>query len=189
MTTIYYTASSLDGFLADPQHSLDWLFQFPDGGDAEPDYVRFVAHVGALCMGSHTYEWLWRRHLAPDAPQPMPWPYTQPSWVFSTRELPRTPGADIMFVQGDVRPVHAAMEQAASGKDVWVVGGGELAGQFADAGLLDELHVTFASVTLGAGMPLLPRRLVTPPLALFDVKRIGPEFVQLRYRVPQSSRR
>ncbi len=54
--------------------------------------------------------------------------------------------------------VHAEMV-AAGGRNVWIVGGGDLAGQFADLGLLDEVIVWIASVTLGGGAPLLPRRL------------------------------
>jgi dihydrofolate reductase len=185
MATQYYTASSLDGFLADEHHSLDWLFQFPQEG--EPDYLQFIKQVGALCMGSHTYEWLWRHHIAPDAPQPMAWPYTQPTWVFTSRALPRIAGADISFVHGDVRPVHEAMQAAAGDQHVWIVGGGELAGQFHDAGLLDEIIVTLASVTLGRGMPLLPRRIVSPPLALTDVRQMGSGFAQLRYQVVRAT--
>src|SRR5690606_20774159 len=115
--------------------------------------------IGALCMGSSTYEWLLRHHIYPEDPAktPDPWFYTQPAWVFTSRTLRGVPDADIRFVKGDVRPVHAEMAKAcaaAGGKDLWIVGGGELAAQFFDAGLLDELHVTFASVTLGSGMPL-----------------------------------
>jgi dihydrofolate reductase len=82
--------------------------------------------------------------------------------------------------------VHAEMAkaaEAAAGKDLWIVGGGELAGQFHDAGLLDELHITVTSVTLGSGMPLLPRRIVTPPLKLMSAKRHGDGFAMLKYAV------
>jgi dihydrofolate reductase len=185
MATTFYTAASLDGFLADEHHSLDWLFQFPQEG--EPDYLQFIKRVGALCMGSHTYEWLWRHHIAPDAPQPMAWPYEQPTWVFSTRALPRVEQADIRFVSGDITPVHEAMVRAAGGHDVWVVGGGDLVGQLFDVGLLDEIIVTIASVTLGRGMPLLPRRIVTPPLELQSVRQMGRGFAQLHYTVPRVS--
>jgi dihydrofolate reductase len=185
MSTQYYTASSLDGFLADEHHSLEWLFQFPQ--DIETDYLPFLSQVGALCMGSHTYEWLWRHHFAPDAPQPMAWPYTQPTWVFTSRVLPRLDGADVTFVRGDVRPVHRAMQAAAGAQNIWIMGGGELAGQFSDAGLLDELIITIAPVTLGRGMPLLPRRIVTPPFVLADVRQVGGVFAQLRYTIPRPS--
>ncbi len=84
-------------------------------------------------------------------------------------------------VQGDVREHHAAMVAAAGDRDIWVVGGGDLAGQFADRGLLDEVVVGIAPVTLGGGAPLLPRRLVGR-FTLQDVERDG-VFAYLTYAV------
>ena len=181
MKTQYYTASSLDGFIADANHSLEWLFQL--GDVAETSYPRFIRDVGALCMGSSTYEWMLRHAVGPKAERPEPWPYEQPAWVFTSRTLPGVPGADIRFARGDVRPVHQAMVQAAGGKNVWVVGGGDLAGQFYDAGLLDELFVQIGSVTLGAGKPLLPRAITNPPLRLISVRAVGTGFAELHYEV------
>jgi dihydrofolate reductase len=176
MKTQYYTATSLDGFLADKDNSLDWLLQLPEpeGGGTYPDFIR---DVGALAMGSTTYEWV-QQHGGP-------WPYTQPAWVFTTRELQPIENADLRFVRGDVRPVHAEMRAAAGEQNIWIVGGGELAGQFLDHGLLDELIITVAPVTLGGGAPLLPRRFAKPPLRLTSVQRFGETFVELRYAVPR----
>ncbi len=180
MPTIYHTASSLDGFIADPDNRLDWLMQF--GDEPAGDFAAFLAGVGALAMGSTTYEWVLANHVnAPDGPNP--WPYTHPAWVFTSRELPIVHGADIRFVRGDVRPVHEAMTQVAAGKDLWIVGGGDLAGQFHDAGLLDQVVVTVTSVTLGDGAPLLPRRIASPPLRLRSVKQHGAGFAELAYEV------
>lgn len=187
MKTQYYTASSLDGFIADPQHSLDWLFQF--GEVDSTSYPDFIRGVGALAMGSSTYEWLLRHEIRPESGSPKPWPYQQPTWVFSSRSLPSIDGADIRFVSGDVRPVHQQMVEAASGKNIWIMGGGELAGQFYDHGLLDELIVTIASVTRGGGAPLLPRAITTPPLRLVSVKAYGEAFAELRYDVPKPEAR
>lgn len=182
MKTQYYTTTSLDGFIADPANSLDWLLQF--GDPEETSYPTFIQEVGALAMGSTTYEWV-RQHLAnADAGGPQAWPYEQPVWVFSSRTLPRIPDADIRFVRGDVRPVHREMVAAAGGKNVWIVGGGDLAGQFYDHGLLDELIVQITPVTLGGGAPLLPRAITTPPLRVQSVERYGDAFVEIRYEVP-----
>lgn len=185
MKTQFYTASTLDGFIADSQHGLDWLFQFGDAPTS--DYPDFIAAVGALAMGSSTYEWILRHQVLPDDGPPQPWPYTQPTWVFSSRELQHVPGADVHFVNGDVRPVHAAMVRAAEGRNVWIVGGGDLAGQFHDHGLLDELIVSVASVTLGSGKPLLPRRIAIPPLRLVSAHAYGADFAQLTYEVPKAT--
>ena len=183
MKTQYYTATSLDGFIADRRNSLEWLFQFGSGPDGEEGYDAFIAGVGAMVMGSTTYEWLLEHHIRPGSADGNPWPYEQPTWVVSSRELPPIAGADIRFARGDVRPIHDEMKRAAGGRNLWVMGGGDLAGQFHDHGLLDEIIVTIASVTLGSGAPLLPREIVTPPLRLVSVRAIGEAFAELRYEV------
>src|SRR6185436_18195551 len=157
-------ATTLDGFLATEDDSLDWLF--PLGDLAESSYPDFIAQVGALAMGSATYEWMLRNAAQVIAEVGSPWPYTQPTWIFSSRALPRVEGADIRFANGDVKAVHAEMCAAAGGKNLWVVGGGDLAGQFYDAGLLDEMILQVGSATLGRGKPLFPRRVLSPVLQL-----------------------
>ena len=180
MKTQYYTGSSLDGFIADASNSLDWLLQF--GEPPADSYSNFIREVGALAMGSTTYEWILEHDIFADG-QSKPWPYEQPTWVFTTRNLRAVEGADIRFVQGDVRPVHQEMSVAAQGKNIWVVGGGELAGQLYDAALLDELIIGITSVTLGAGAPLLPRTITSPPLKLTAATTYGDAFAELRYEV------
>lgn len=182
MRTQYFTATSLDGFIATENDSLDWLF--PLGDIKDTSYPSFIAGVGALAMGSATYEWMMRHAGAVEAETGSAWPYAQPAWVFSTRYLPAVPGAKLSFVRGDVRPVHAAMREAAGDKNIWIVGGGDLAGQFHDAGLLSEVIVQVCSVTLGKGKPLFPRRLTNPPLKLVSARQVGTGFAELRYLVP-----
>jgi dihydrofolate reductase len=78
------------------------------------------------------------------------------------------------------------MTAAAAGRNIWIVGGGELAGAFADESLLDEVIAGVAPVTLGAGAPLLPRRLTSKRLSLTALERRGP-FAYLTYAVAPSS--
>jgi dihydrofolate reductase len=177
--TQYYTATTLDGFIADPSHSLEWLFTRDQDHAGLLNYAEFIAGVGALAMGSSTYEWIIDHELAGKDPPDWRWPYELPSWVFTSRALPVVPGADVRFVRGDVARVHAEMVEVAAGKNVWIVGGGDLVGQFADAGLLDEVIVYIAPVTLGAGAPLLPRRV---ELQLEETGQNG-DFVATRYSV------
>jgi dihydrofolate reductase len=184
MKTQYYTATSLDGFIATEDDSLDWLFPLGDLNDTS--YPAFIAAVGALAMGSATYEWILRHADQVAAETGSPWPYTQPAWIFSSRALPAIAGANTRFVQGDVRPVHSAMSKAAGLKNIWIVGGGDLAGQFFDAGLLDEIIVQVGSVTLGRGKSLFPRRVTSPPLRLVSVRQVGTGFAELRYEVPRN---
>ena len=181
MKTQYYTATSLDGFIATEDDSLDWLF--PLGDLNASSYPAFIAGVGALAMGSATYEWMQRHADKVAAETGSAWPYTQPAWIFTSRKLAAIEGADIRFVHGDVRSVHADMRKAAGGKNIWIVGGGDLAGQFHDAGLLDEMILQVGSVTLGKGKALFPRRVLSPALQLASARPMGVGMVELRYEV------
>jgi dihydrofolate reductase len=180
--TQYYTATSMDGFIADQHNSLDWLFEVEE--EETPDqFGPFFAGIGALAMGATTYEWVLAHEKLLDNPGKWrEWYGDTPSWVFTHRSLPSPPDADITFVNGDVRPVHEAMVAAAQGKNIWLAGGGELVGAFADEGLLDEIILGVAPVTLGAGAPLLPRRLPASRLTLSAVERVG-QFAYLTYAV------
>jgi len=182
MSTQYYTATSLDGFIATEDDSLEWLF--PLGAIGDTGYPAFIAQVGALAMGANTYRWMLRNAVHIGQETGSGWPYAQPAWVFSSRALAMVPGTDVRFVSGDVAPVHHEMTRAAAGLNVWIVGGGDLAGQFFDAGLLDEAIVQIGSVTLGTGKPLFPRRVTSPPWRLMSARQIGAGFAELRYRLP-----
>lgn len=171
MTTHYYTASSLDGFIATTEHSLDWLLKQDIDADGPMAYDGFRERLGAMALGATTYEWVLEHEGS--------WPYTLPAWVLTHRELPVPEDGSVQLTTSSVTDVHAAMTAAARGKDLWIVGGGDLAGQFADAGLLDEVWVQYAPVTLGSGAPVLPRAL---DLELIDVAR-NRAFLCGRYRV------
>ncbi len=173
--TQYLVASSLDGFIADEHDNLDWLLSMPGGDDDANPYPAFIKDVGALAMGATTYEWIDRHH-------PGEWFYDdRPTWVFTHRELSVIEGANLTFTSDDVREVHAAMVEAAGDRNVWLVGGGELVGQFLDHDLLDEMIVSVTPVLLGAGAPLLPRRRTKPMRLLSATPSPAQTFVHLHY--------
>ena len=180
--TQYFTATSLDGYIADENNSLDWLFDV-DRATGDDSFTRFFADVGAMAMGATTYEWVLDHERLLDHPEKWRAYYGEtPCWVFTHRPLPLVPGADIRVVEGDALPVHEDMTQAAGDRNIWLVGGGDLVGQFSDRGLLDEVLVGIAPVTLGGGAPLLPRLLTAADLELVDVSR-DKQFVRLSYRL------
>ena len=169
-----HAVASLDGFIADEDDNLDWLLSMPGGNDEANPYAAFIRDVGAVAMGAATYEWV----LAHDDG---PWPYEQPTWVFTHRDLPVRDGADIRLTSSPVPQVHAEMVAAAGSRNVWLVGGGELVGQFLDHDLLDELWLGLTPVVLGGGKPLLPRRRTTPMRLLAATPSPAGTFVHLRY--------
>jgi dihydrofolate reductase len=169
--TQYYTATTLDGFIADANHSLDWLLTRQQVRDGPLGYRSFIVGVGALAMGANTYEWVLQHERGK-------WPYELPCWVFTHRDLP-VADETIELTADDVASVHARMQAAARDRNVWIVGGGGLAGQFAERGLLDEVIVYIAPVTLGAGAPLLHSHV---ELRLEELARNG-DFACARYGV------
>ncbi len=186
---VYYCASSLDGFIAEADDSLDWLTGYDgsfEGEGAEPgpmaeggSYQRFYEGVGALVSGSTTYEFV----LDHEGSE---WPYRgKPYWVLSSRELrmPADQAADVRITHAGVAEVHEEMAAAVGERDLWVVGGGNVASQFADAGLLDELHLTVVPVVLGAGKPLFDRPLSGGPMQLTGTRTFETGMVELRYEL------
>jgi dihydrofolate reductase len=179
---VFYTASTLNGFIADEHNSLDWLFAV-DRPPPPGNYERFLASVGVLVQGSTTYEWVLAFEHLLEEPEKWRTLYgDRPTFVFTTRDLPVPEGADVRLVAGDVRPVFEQIREAAGGRDIWIVGGGDLAGQFLAAGLLDELEVALAPVTLTGGAPLLPLRVESDRLTLRSVEQQG-QFAVLVYDI------
>lgn len=181
MDAIFSTATTLNGFLADEHNSLDWLFEV-DASEL-PEHADFLATIGALAMGATTYEWLLDNQQLIENPEIWTHYYgDMPVFVFTHRVLPVPAGANIRFVEGDPAGHVEAFEAAVAGKRLWVMGGGDLVGQFADAGLITEFKLSIAPVTLAAGAPLLPRSIGADRLTLTDVQRYG-QFVELTYRL------
>ena len=169
----YFTACTLDGYIADESNSLDWLFEAPHD-EEDRFWDDWFPSVGGLVMGATTYEWMVDHDDMLDNPDHFRRYYGErPAWVFTHRDLPRIPDAEIAFVEGDVRPPYEAMAKRLGGAGVWLVGGGDLVGQFHDAGLLDEIILSMTPVTLGAGAPLLPRRITSKQLAFRSAELIG----------------
>ncbi|WP_284250084.1 dihydrofolate reductase family protein [Litorihabitans aurantiacus] len=178
---LFDTATTLNGYLADEDDSLAWLFAV-EGGEV-PEETLYPASATVLVEGSSTYEWLLRENdlLA----HPEKWQEfhgAKPTFVFTTRELPVPDGADVRFVAGPVAGAIAAIREAAGDGDVWVVGGGDLAGQFLDADLLDRISISVAPVALTGGAPLLPRRVSADRLRLVSAEAVG-QFARLVYEV------
>lgn len=186
--TQYYCAMSLDGFIAESDDTLRWLMGYEggyDGPDAVPmkgTYDEFYEGVGALVSGSTTYEFVLNELSE--------WPYAGKPWfVFTSRELPtpRGEGIDVRFVRGRVGELIAEMIDAAGERNLWVVGGGNVASQFADEGLLDEVIATVVPVVLGSGKPLFDRRLPGGPMRLAGSRAFDTGMVELRYALDRET--
>jgi dihydrofolate reductase len=178
---LFDTATSLNGWIADENNSLAWLFAV-EGGES-PDDGLFPSDATVLVEGSTTYEWI----LAEQDILAHPEKWTEfhgekTTFVFTSRSLPVPDGADVRILSGPVADALPTIRAAAGDGDVWVVGGGDLAGQFLDADALDEIALSVAPVALTGGAPLFPRRLESDRLRLISATAVG-QFARLRYTV------
>jgi len=183
---VYYTATSLNGFIATEENSLEWLFEVGEPEDVGFD--RFFAGIGALAMGSTTYEWMLEHEDLIAHPEKWRGFYAdRPGFVFTSRDLPRPEGADVTFLSGDVAAQVDRIRSAAGDRDVWVVGGGDLAAQFLAAGALDEIQVSVTPVTLSGGAPLFPADLRSDRMTLRSAEQHG-QFAHLILEVGEPAR-
>jgi dihydrofolate reductase len=150
----------------------------------ETDQPDSITQIGAIAIASSAYEKILRKRRKVEE-SGKPWPYVQPTWVFGAQTLPAIPGADLQLVQGDVRQAHQAMRAAAGGKNIWVVGS-DLAGQFHEAGLLDELIVQVGEAALARGKPPILRKFKLPSPVLRSARKTEAGVVELRYHVPRT---
>jgi dihydrofolate reductase len=136
----YQVAMSLDGFIAGPDGSADWIVADPD-----IDFSELFAQFDTFLMGRHTYEWL----VNASAP-PMPGQVL----VFSKTLRQEDHPAVRIVGSGETAVINDLRNQA--GKDIWLFGGGQLFRSLVEKGLVDTVEVAVIPILLGAGLPLLP---------------------------------
>jgi len=169
-SVVYYVASSIDGFIAPIDGSLDWLSPF-SGTDEDHGYADFYASVDALVVGARTYEQMLGFGE---------WPHQdRPVTVMSSRALPTAGTGITVSPQG---PTAVVDRLASEGhRRIWLIGGGALASSFAEEGLIDEYVISYVPVLLGAGIGLLGGHGEMRALELIDAQSFADGIVQCRY--------
>ena len=172
MRIAYYVAMSLDGRIAGPEHDLSFLQTLAQGPGGY-GYDEFIAEIDGLVVGASSWDFM----------KDYAWTYGErPVWVLTHRdEIQAVEGADMHVFSGDVGELIAELEGAGL-EHVWLIGGGNVVGQFLAADRLDELIVTVAPTFLGRGPALADGEF---PLRRFRLVRVdraeGEDGVQLRY--------
>ena len=140
---VLFIASSLDGYIATKEESLEWLFQVE--GEGDNGFSEFYDTVDTILMGKRTYDWVMNQELSE-------FPYKNKAcYVFTRSHSENT--EDVTFVNGDVTNLVNKLKSQ-EGKNIWIVGGGELLHSFLQEKLVDEFIVTIAPTILGKGIPL-----------------------------------
>jgi dihydrofolate reductase len=141
---IYSVAMSLDGYVAGPNGEADWIVM-----DPEIDFAAIMARFDTVLMGRRTFEAAQAMGGAPAMPGVT-------SFVIS-RTLRQEDHPDLTIIGEDVGKALTELREA-SGKDIWLFGGGILFRSLLDLGLVDAIEVGIIPVLLGGGIPLLPAR-------------------------------
>lgn len=168
--TKYYVACSLDGYISRPDGNVDWLFTDQDYGVAE-----FFRSVDVAVMGRRTWEKV--EELAPGRL----FGAGIECFVFS-RTIPEGGSKGVRFVSGDVGEWLWSMRQR-EGKDIWVVGGGEMVRSFLDQRLIDQVILSIHPRLLGEGVRLFTEPYPEAELELTDCRPYPSGLVQLLYKV------
>ena len=168
---VYYVAASLDGFIATLEAGIDWLASF-EGRAEDHGYGAFYATVDAVVVGGRTYDACLKHGE---------WPFPgKPCWVMTKQDRDES-RAEVTFT--DLDPVGVAREVERRGaKRAWLVGGGELAGAFRDAELIDEYVISRVPVILGDGIPIFGYSSARKALELVGSKTYRDGVVQNHYR-------
>jgi dihydrofolate reductase len=178
-------AASLDGFIARKDGSVDWMETsdlFADGETLDAGAIaEFLATIDCYVMGSRTYE----TALSFEA-KGSGWSYGEtPTFVLTSRSLPRTRDS-IEFYSGDLRElVNASLRTRF--RNIWVVGGGTVAGECLRLGVADEVRYSILPIALGDGIAFFARLGKDVPLHLISVKAYRNGIVELRYQAKNGS--
>jgi dihydrofolate reductase len=168
---VLFIAQSLDGYIATKEDSLDWLFKVE--GEGDNGYSEFYEEIDTIIMGKRTYDWIMKHEKGQ-------FPYkNKDCYVFSRSQLEDT--ADVKFVNEDIVDFANSLKKE-EGKNIWVVGGGELLHTFLKEDLLDELFITIAPSIIGDGIPLFKSGDYQLDLKLKGTRTFN-QFVEIHYTV------
>jgi dihydrofolate reductase len=170
---IVHIAASADGFIARPNGGLDWLTSRP----APKGFYgmgAFMKTIDTTVFGRKTYEASLRLGAKFDG--------KSRAIVFSRQARPADASAGVEWVSEAVGPfVNHLREQP--GKDIWLMGGGDIIASFLDAKAIDEFVISVVPVFIGEGIPLIAPRHRHVPLELLKTERFEDGLVQLQYRL------
>jgi dihydrofolate reductase len=174
---IVHIAASADGYIARPDGDLEWLTSRP----APKGFYgmnTFMKSIDATILGRKTYEESLKLGAKFDS--------KSRAYVFSRQAPPADAPAGVAFVHGDIGSFVGRLREQ-PGKDIWLMGGGEIIASFLDENAIDEFVVSVVPVFIGDGIPLIARRHRHAPLDLLSVEKFEDGLVQLRYRVQNQS--
>ncbi len=168
-----YIAISLDNYIARADGDINWLESFPTPEGEDFGYGTLMANVDTTLMGNKTYQQV----LGFD----MPFPYTGCENYVFTRQQDLKSDENVQFVSSDAVSFIQDLKSK-PGKDIWLIGGGQLNTLLLNADLIDEMIITVLPIILGEGIPLFGPTAKEKVFHLEEAKTFENGFVQMIYR-------
>ena len=162
---ILYVATSVDGFIARKNGSVDWLTQYNNLGE-DFGYKEFLDSVETVILGNTTY----REFKAPYE--------NKKCYVFSRKNTGKE--NNITYVNTDVKEFTDGLSE---NENIWLVGGADIAKEFLKNNLIDELIITVIPIVLGEGIHLFAKGVGEHKLKLLNTKFYDSGVVQLHYQL------
>lgn len=167
-----YVATSIDGYIADKTGGLDWLSGFPITTEFNYGYGEFFDSVDTVIMGGKTYRDILNMDII--------YPYKNKATYVITRNNTALSAKQVYFISENIIG-NISKLQTSKGKDIWLVGGGEIVSLFLDYELIDELILTLIPITLGTGIPLFPKHSKESKWIAIKTQKFENGVVQIKY--------
>lgn len=165
-----FIAATLDGYIASPDGSIDWLREF---GKLDYGYDEFIAQIDTVVIGRRTYD---------QVQELLGWPYGGKKAIIVSNRKVKHPPPDSEIWSGDITRLVKELRTSSQG-DVWVIGGSDIHQQFLEAGGIDRIEVHVIPLLLGDGIPLWPRTSKQHRLTLNSASPIAGGMVKLEYTI------
>jgi dihydrofolate reductase len=170
---IVHIATSADGYIARTDGDLDWLTARPAPAGFY-GIAAFMQSIDTMVIGRKTYEASLRMGATFDS--------TSRTVVFSRRPRPKDAPPSVEFTDEAIGAFVNRLRHS-QGKDIWLMGGGEIIASFLDAQAIDEFVISVVPIFIGDGIPLIARRHLHVPLSLRSTEKFEDGVVQLHYAV------
>jgi len=171
---IIYAATSLDGMIAKADGSVDWLDELPNPEQLDYGYFDFYDTIDATIMGNKTYQQV----LGFD----VPFPYKGKKNYVLTRNTSLTKDENVEFISKDPIDIIRNLKES-DGKDIWLIGGGEINTLLLNNGLIDQIIVHIMPIILGSGIPLFNKEVNVSMLELIESKTYSTGVIEMRYDI------
>jgi dihydrofolate reductase len=169
-----FIATTIDGFIARENGSLDWLFNLPNPNQIDHGYGDFISGIDTVVLGRKTYEDILGFGIE--------WPYGNCTSYIVTNNSNYSVSTDNTLVLNELNKSAIELLRSKSSANIWVVGGGEIISRFLNCAEIDEMILSIIPIILGKGISLFPGEPKETEFELIRSEAFETGVVNLSYR-------